>query len=223
MHDSTDGLEDFVVGDITTAIAVRLRQEHLYHFIRSRDDLLRLERDDDSETIRILRRQSLRGLEKTWNSILRALRDNLPMMLDQLLDKLQPEFQATGSSPSRSFRVTPSTPAPVSVDFPRPVSRVLSPRVLRSLESEASVAGSSMLSSGRDGSATIGPEFCAANEVEGISPVTGTEPVVIDLANKPTEKRPLPRDEAESRSPKKKAKRTTVVGSPRLRNHDIAC
>lgn len=91
--ESVEELGSAAVADISAFVARRLREEHLYHFIRSRDELLRLERPDDSEIDRLLRSQYLRSLEKTWDGVLQTLRAELPKALDQLFSNFKPEFK----------------------------------------------------------------------------------------------------------------------------------
>ncbi|KAI0516789.1 hypothetical protein F5B22DRAFT_606504 [Xylaria bambusicola] len=201
---STKGLEDFVVADINAVILKRLREEHLYHFIRARDELYRLERSDDSETIRLLRRQSLRMLEKTWRNILGTLRSELPKGLDQLLSKLQPEFQAMGGSPIRGK--TASNPPSPSTEVPRLLGRAHAPGLQTIQESGAAVTGGPVSPRKRKDSATIAPEFRVVKDIDELSIAT-EEAMPIDLTNKPTQKRPLAREEVQTTSPKKKARR----------------
>ncbi|KAI1277491.1 hypothetical protein F5Y07DRAFT_407362 [Xylaria sp. FL0933] len=207
--ESAAGLGDFVVADISALVARRLREEHLCQFNRTRDDLLRLERKDDSETIRILRRQSLRGLKKTWDSVLQTLRSELPRTLDQLLSELQPEFQIERVPASLSRDITPLSPS-ASIEIPKPFSRANAPTPSR--EADASMPGSPILDSGARGrSVTFAPAASAPTKNEEPSTAIETEPPVtdlIDLAEKPPEKRPLAAEGPENPLPKKRAKRT---------------
>ncbi|KAI1422868.1 hypothetical protein F5Y12DRAFT_574628 [Xylaria sp. FL1777] len=200
--ESVAGLGDFVVADINALIAKRLREEHLYHFIRSRDDLLRLERNDDSDTIRLLRHQSLRVLEKTWASVLQTLRSELPRTLDHLFSKLQPEFRIAGDSPSRSRDITPLTPLDASVEVPRLLATAYTPRPMPAQEPEASGADSPVL--GNKNRDLFAPDIASVAKTEELSTATEVEPP----ADKPSEKRPLSPQDLEITSPKKKAKRT---------------
>ncbi|KAK5637087.1 hypothetical protein RRF57_012799 [Xylaria bambusicola] len=207
---STKGLEDFVVVDINATVLKRLREEHLYYFIRSRDELLRLERSDDSETTRLLRRQSLRVLEKTWRNVLRTLRSELPKKLDELLSKLQPEFQAKGGSPRCSRGSTPSTPPSPSTEVPRFLARAHTSEPLCVQESGAAVTDRPASPRKRKNSATVAPEFRVVKDIDEPT-IASEEDTTIDLTNKPTEKRPLTRDEVQSTSPRKKTKKTSQV------------
>lgn len=108
--DPAGGLEAAAVADIEMLVAKRLREEHLQHFLRTRDELLRLQRPDDSETIRLLRRRQLHTLKEAWDGVLRALRSELPGALDQLFASLEPEFQERPPS-VRVSDAAPSAPA----------------------------------------------------------------------------------------------------------------
>ncbi|KAI1171208.1 hypothetical protein F4777DRAFT_566263 [Nemania sp. FL0916] len=138
--ESIEELGPKVVADIGAWVTSRLREEHLYQFIRSRDEILRLERPDDSETIRILRSQYLKSLEKAWNGVLQALRRDLPTTLDQLLENFKPEFQGTSGLSARPNDDDPFDFPSASTNVPRapvitsPNSRSRSPSILTDLE-----------------------------------------------------------------------------------------
>ncbi|KAI0972743.1 hypothetical protein F4678DRAFT_50672 [Xylaria arbuscula] len=199
------GLGDFVLADIKALVARRLHEEHLYQFIRARDDLLRPARSDDSETIRLLRDQSLRGLEKTWGSMLQTLRSELPGTLDQLFSKLQPEFRVGGGSPLRSREHTPLTPASASTEVQRLLARAYTPGPPSALETGVSAG----LDSTRGRSVTFAPDIISITESEEPTPSIELDNPVIDSVKKEPEKRPLPAEELEITSPKKRAKKTT--------------
>ncbi|KAI0424166.1 hypothetical protein F5Y09DRAFT_325200 [Xylaria sp. FL1042] len=205
---SIEDLGDFVVADINATVARRLREEHLYQFIRTRDDLLRLERNDDSETIRLLRHQSLRGLEKTWGSVLQTLRSELPRTLDQLFSKLQPEFRITRGSPSSSRNNTPLAPSSASIETPQPFARENTPTPEGA--ADVSVAGSPILDNDTRGrSVTFAPEVFSVAKIEEPTIVIETGSPTIESSERSSEKRPLVAEEPESTSPKKRAKRTS--------------
>ncbi|KAI1352974.1 hypothetical protein F5Y01DRAFT_278323 [Xylaria sp. FL0043] len=208
--ESAAGLGDFVVADISALVARRLREEHLCQFNRTRDDLLRLERNDDSETSRLLRHQSLRNLEKTWASVLQTLRSELPRTLDELFNELQPEFRIEKDPPSRTRDVTPLSPSSASIETPKPFSRANAPTPSR--EADAFMPGSPILDSGaRARSVTFAPAvFAPAKTEEPTSAIETEAPVIdmIDSAEKSSEKRPLAAEEPETILPKKRAKRT---------------
>ncbi|KAI1304498.1 hypothetical protein F5Y03DRAFT_357525 [Xylaria venustula] len=198
------GLGDFVVADIKTLVARRLRGEHLYQFIRARDDLLRPARSDDSETIRLLRDQSLRGLEHTWGIVLETLRSELPGALDQLFSKLQPEFQVGGGSPQRSREHTPLDPASASTEVPKLLARACTPGPPSAQEANVSVLDTT---GGR--SVTFAPEIISGAEIEEPTPSIEVDNPVTDSLKKEPEKRPLPVEEPEITSPRKRAKKVT--------------
>ncbi|KAI1186477.1 hypothetical protein F5B17DRAFT_431485 [Nemania serpens] len=114
--ESAEELGSAAVADISAFVARRFREEHLYHFIRSRDELLRLERPDDSETIRLLRSQYLRSLEKTWDSVLQTLRTELPKALDQLFSNFKPEFRGSVNNSGLAQEPTTLTVRTTAVD-----------------------------------------------------------------------------------------------------------
>ncbi|TGJ78257.1 hypothetical protein E0Z10_g10508 [Xylaria hypoxylon] len=203
--DSVEGLGDVVVADINALVARRLREEHLYHFIRSRDELLRLERSDDSETIRLLRRQYLRGLEQTWRAVLQTLRSELPKTLDQLFSKLQPEFQTAGGSPSLSRDNTPVNLPSTSAKTSRPL-RTHTPEPMPSQASDASGINSP-IARNRERSPAPTPDTTVFMKDEELGTGIGAEPLELDSPNKPSEKRALTPEETIT-SPKKKPRRT---------------
>lgn len=117
--ESIEELGSAAVADISAFVARRLREEHLYHFIRSRDELLRPARPDDPETIRLLRSQYLRSLEKTWDGVLQILRTELPKALDQLLSNFKPEFQGSVDPSGLAHEsITSLSPLPELVEIP---------------------------------------------------------------------------------------------------------
>ncbi|GAW21550.1 hypothetical protein ANO14919_110730 [Xylariales sp. No.14919] len=203
--DSVEGLGDVVVADINTLVARRLREEHLYHFICTRDEVLRLERSDDSETIRLLRRQSLHLLEKTWSSVLQALRSELPRTLDELFKKLQPEFQIGSGSLSLSRDNTPVNLPSTSTRTPRPLA-THTPEPIPAHVSDAS-ATNSPITHNRDRSPAPTPDTTVFTKTEETSTGIDASVPVADSADKPSEKRALTPEETTA-SPKKKARRT---------------
>ncbi|KAI1118001.1 hypothetical protein F5Y14DRAFT_464073 [Nemania sp. NC0429] len=119
------------VADIKAFVEKRLREELLYHFICNRDELQRPTRRDDPKTIRLLRAQHLRNLEKTWDGVIQVLRTELPKALDEIFTNSKPDFKDPGdpidvSIPSQSLfpKSIEVSGAPMAVDPPTLTSRI---------------------------------------------------------------------------------------------------
>lgn len=117
---------DVIVADIKTIVARRLREEHLDSFVHTRNNLLRLERSSGHETERLLHRQHVRSVDKTWNRVLQTLRSELPNTLDQLISNLQPEFQEAAGLPP-SLADSKSATLPVSAESPNVTNYTFNP------------------------------------------------------------------------------------------------
>ncbi|RYC54418.1 hypothetical protein CHU98_g11793 [Xylaria longipes] len=212
--ESVEAVESAIVADIRTLVTRRLREEHLQDFVRTRNELLQLERSDAPETMRLLRRQNLRVLEKTWDRVLQALRNELPNMLDQIFSNLQPEFQETAGL-SASLLGSTSTTQPVSVETPSATNYTFEPM-------PAPASGVSVTTSptaNRACSVTFAPNTTVFEEAEEPSTSIEAETPVLDSTNEPSNKRALDPEEPAITSISKKAKKTpqTHDGSPSFR------
>ncbi|KAI3323624.1 hypothetical protein HD806DRAFT_94392 [Xylariaceae sp. AK1471] len=211
--ESVEVLGAGAVADISTLIERRLREEHLDHFIRSRDELMRLEHPDDSKIIRQLRRQYLHALEKTWDSLLQNLRSELPKSLDEVLNKLKQEFPKAGGSAAGSLYTTPLTPLSASTKIAGFRLTNQDPKV-----SDATATSPTPNNHNCSISTTLSPAFAVAEKDKSSTvPCTSIAEAgssVIKRALDPEEPYPIF---------KKKAKRTpqinrTIADKPPLKN-----
>ncbi|KAI0876301.1 hypothetical protein GGS24DRAFT_452079 [Hypoxylon argillaceum] len=189
--DSVEELGPRVVADISALVARRLREEYLYHFLRHRDDLLRLERSDDSEFSRLLRSQNLHSLEKTWDSVLETLRSDLPKTLDQLFSNFKPEFQTGGLPSALDVTPNPSTSGPMEIPaVPIPTKAAKKPWTRST--------------------------FVLGQDKERSNTDIDSRDSVSEHIDKPSRKRGLDLEEAVVRHPKKRAKRKSQTPGHKL-------
>ncbi|KAI0447459.1 hypothetical protein F4803DRAFT_574659 [Xylaria telfairii] len=193
---------DVIVTDIKTIVAKRLREEHLDSFVHTRNNLLELERSSGHETERLLHRQHVRSVDKTWNRVLQTLRSELPNTLDQLINNLQPEFQdAAGLSPS--LVDSKSAMPPVSAESPSVTNYTFNPAPAPA--SGVSIAASPTANRAR--SVTLAPNTSVFDEDEEQSMAMEAETPVFNSTDISSNKRALGPEDPEITSSSKKAKK----------------
>ncbi|KAI0459250.1 hypothetical protein F5B21DRAFT_525991 [Xylaria acuta] len=201
--ESVEGVGAIIVADVQNIVARRLREKYLHDFIRVRNELLLLDRPNDTETMRLLRRPCIRELEKRWDGALQTLRSELPKTLDQLFTNLQPEFQEAAGLPVSPLDPT-AAPLPVSTEIRNVTDYTFEPI-------PAKAAGVSVTTSptvNRARSITLAPNTAAFEEDEAQSTAIEAENPVFDSTDEPSNKRALDPEEAEITCISKKAKKT---------------
>ncbi|KAI0409678.1 hypothetical protein F4802DRAFT_593315 [Xylaria palmicola] len=216
--ESIERLGTAVLADIKSTVARRLVDEHLHHFVRSRDELLRLERPDDSETIRLLRHQILHGLEQAWNNVLQRLRSGLPDALDQLFNSLQLQFHVAENARDGPRSTRSLSPPPTSTELPSVTNYTFEP-VLSDLSDIFETASPPNT---RARSITLAPNVTAAEDDEGPSATVGMEGPVVCSAGKVSNKRAVDRDEPVVVSPPKRTRRTPQTSIHKPPGHRVA-
>ncbi|KAH8163515.1 hypothetical protein CIB48_g4712 [Xylaria polymorpha] len=194
---------DVIVADIKTIVARRLREEHLDSFVHTRNNLLRLERSSGHETERLLHRQHVRSVDKTWNRVLQTLRSELPNTLDQLISNLQPEFQEAAGLPP-SLADSKSATLPVSAESPNVTNYTFNPM-------PAPASGVSMTASptaNRARSVTLAPNTTVFDEDEEQNMAMEAETPAFNSTDISSNKRALDPEDPESTSASKKVKKT---------------
>ncbi|KAI1264179.1 hypothetical protein F5Y18DRAFT_391176 [Xylariaceae sp. FL1019] len=192
-----DALE--AIHDIRDALGKMLRESHLDGFIRNGDDLLRGERQDDSKTVKKIRRQQLEYLGKQLDTFLKMIEKGLPQTLELLFSDLRREFK---ESTTRSRFSAPLTPPTVSTELPRTTETI--PNKTPPAAPSAPMTQTNLGFRLRD---TTPPGIGIINDVETSVTDIGSPNATTALDQR--HKRPLDSCEGASTShAKKKAKRT---------------
>ncbi|KAI0470292.1 hypothetical protein F4859DRAFT_486320 [Xylaria cf. heliscus] len=198
-----EGVGAVIVADIKTMVAKRLREEYLHKFVRLRNELLQLDRPDDSETMRLLRRPYLQDVEKQWDRALQTLRSELPTALDQLFRDLQSEFQEATGLPVSSAEPR-TTALPVSTETRGAINRTPEPKSAPAL----GVSKTTSPTSNRARSVTLAPNAAVVEEGEAQSTAIERSTPVLDSTNERSNKRVLDPEEPDLTIISKKAKKT---------------